>query len=115
MLKQIQNQFKNALFDTQMSDIAFIRSQNSILRFNVYRQTVFENLRHALEITYPGIWCLLGSGCANNVARLYITNETNSPKSGCLDDWGETFGSFLETIPSLQPYIYLKDYAHLEW
>lgn len=115
MLTNLQRQFKNALFNHLDDDILFVLSKNSKQRFNVYRQTVIENLRRALEITYPGIWKLLGNECANNIAQLYFYNKSNLPISGCLDDWGEHFASFLEAIPSLQSLIYLKDYANYEW
>src|SRR5262245_42793719 len=97
----IQQQFENALFDVASKDLAFISSPLSQQRFNIYRQTVFESLRHALEITYPGMWQLLGKTCADNIARYYCSQIEQLPKSGCLDDWGETFPTIFELFPSL--------------
>jgi len=113
-LKDLQQQFTNALFSKQ-SISAFVSSDNAAQRFNIYRQTVLENLRHALEITYPGVWLLLGKACADSTAHAFCCEQQYAPQTGCLDDWGELFTSFLGTYPKLTDLPYLQDYAHYEW
>jgi hypothetical protein len=117
MLSKIQQQFKETLFDVnqEKDGITFISSNHSVKRFNIYRQTVIENLRNALEITYPGIWQLLGKECADEVARYFSTNQIQLPLSGCLDDWGEKFPSVFAKIEALGSLPYLEDYANYEW
>lgn len=116
-LKLLQENFKQALFqDKPMpSHTHFIQSDYPNERLNIYKQTIIQNLRQALEITYPGVWVLLGRECADSVAYAYIKNQDNLPISGCLDEWGESFVDFLDKQPELETLPYLKDYAHYEW
>ncbi len=115
-LKDIQHDFTHSLFQTDKIPVSdFIASDYASERLNIYRQTIIQNLRQALAITYPGIWHLLGDECADSVAYAYINNINNFPISGCLDDWGISFAEFLEQQPELITLPYLKDYAHYEW
>lgn len=114
--KKIQHHIQTIILqEPAQVDLDFISSNYNKERFAIYRQTLFENLRHALELTYPGIWKLLGEECANSVAYHFIKQTQNLPISGCLDDWGAEFGCFLATIPELKSLPYLKDVAIFEW
>ena len=95
--------------------MSFISSDYPGERFDVYRKTVFENMINALKITYPGVWKLLGDECANSVAYAYCQKNDNLPKTGCLDNFGESFSEFLSTLPQLSELPYLVDYASYEW
>jgi hypothetical protein len=114
-LVKLQQAFFEDIFVNNVPELNFISSEFAQERFNIYRQTIFENMRNALQITFPGIWNLLGEECANKVAFAYCTHEQHLPKSGCLDDFGAEFPDFLLTIKQLQAVPYLRDYAHYEW
>ena len=110
--KDIQNDFRAAIFDSH-AGTDFVASSYPAQRLDIYRQTILENLRQALAITYPGIWQLLGNECADSVAYAYL--KTDLPGGGCLDDWGDSFAEFLALTPELEKLPYLKDYAAYEW
>jgi hypothetical protein len=115
-LRTIQNNFLEGLqnsssFEKHMK-IGGISPKN---RFSVYQNNVTQALRKALEITYPLTWKLIGEECANGAAYAFIREENSYPTTGCLDEWGETFPSFLEHFPPTKPLGYLGDVARLEW
>lgn len=114
-LIKLQESFFENIFRRSSGSLDFISSEFAKERFNIYRQTIFENMRNALQITFPGIWSLLGEECANNVAFAYCNQAENLPKTGCLDDFGGDFADFLLTLKQLQSLPYLRDYAHYEW
>lgn len=113
LLKLQQSFYSNIL--NQESDLSFISSNFPQERFDVYRQTIFENMVNALRITYPGVWELLGEDCANIVANAYSKMDKNLPRTGCLDDFGGDFPDFVSTLKELSELPYLQDYAHYEW
>ena len=113
-LLKLQKSFYRNIFNKD-DDLSFISSNFPQERFDVYRQTVFENMINALRITYPGVWKLLGEICANSVANSYCKTAKNLPKTGCLDDFGGNFPEFLSTLKQLSKLPYLKDYANYEW
>jgi hypothetical protein len=113
-LLKLQQSFYCNIFK-QGDDLSFISSNFPQERFDVYRQTIFENMKGALRITYSGIWKLLGEACANSVAYAYSKMDQNLPKTGCLDDFGGNFPKFLSTLEQLSELPYLRDYAHYEW
>lgn len=114
-LPHIQKSFYQAVFEKSLSQLDFISSPFAQERFDVYRQTIFENMRNALKITFPGIWKLLGDACADGVASIFFKLEKNLPCTGCLDDFGESFPSFLAHLKDLSSLPYLRDYATYEW
>lgn len=113
-MHELQQSFRDNIFN-QNGDLSFISSNFPQERFDVYRQTIFENMVNALRITYPGVWKLLGDECANSVANAYSKMDKNLPRTGCLDDFGGDFPDFLATLKELSELPYLQDYAHYEW
>lgn len=114
-LNVIQNSFYDALFNKQDRVLATIKSDFSDDRLNIYRQTLLENLRNALQITYPGLWALLGQECADSAAYTFCHETINLPTSGNLDEWGKNFPDFLAKQPELLALPYLKEYGDYEW
>ncbi len=112
MLAEIQKQFLDALLDEAHS-LHFIASENPLERFKIYQQNIQENLCHALSLTFPGTWALLGEKCADAAARHYA--QAHHPHSRCLEAYGKTFPSFLSEQKALCNLPYLKDYASYEW
>jgi hypothetical protein len=110
-----QQLFYDALFDQKPNSLNFIHSTDAFERLKIYKHTIFENLRQALAITYPGIWVLLGEECANSFAYAFITFKKNLPLTGNLDEWGEGFPDFLADQTELSNLLYIKQYGHYEW
>lgn len=104
----MQNDFSDAIF--KKGSFEFIRSNDKALRLDIYRQTIFENIRNSLRIIYPGIWKLLGEECTDKIAYNFASDLANLPYE--LDDLGDAFPKFLETLEILP---YLSDYARYEW
>jgi len=84
-------------------------------RLRVYRNTIMGNYCHALAVTFPGVWQLLGAECADSVAYAFFQQPQNCPNSGCLDDWGSEFPNFLASLEPLKSVPYIHDYAEYEW
>lgn len=114
-LDTIQKTFLQSILEKNLADLSFIKSSYPAERLDIYRQTIFENIRNSLAITFPGIWKLLGEECANSAAYAFSKHQHNLPISGCLDDFGENFPKFLGVQKELQALPYLKDYAYFEW
>lgn len=111
---ELQKSFYEAIFhNNECSN--FISSAYPFERLNIYRQTIFENMRNALQITFPGVWKLLGAECANAVAFAFCKVEKNLPRTGCLGNFGESFPGFLGSLKELDSLPYLADYALYEW
>jgi hypothetical protein len=117
-LKTIQKNFYKNIFQKENTKIIKHINETQIKatdRLTIYRNTIIENLRNALQLTYPAIWKLLGNECANSVARVFIKDNKNLPDSAFIDDWGGGFPDFLQQFEPLQHLIYLSDVARLEW
>ncbi|CZI55472.1 TPA: putative DNA-binding domain-containing protein [Legionella pneumophila] len=117
-MKQIQEFFLNTVLNQQDTAIFKYFCPNEItneFRFDIYRNTILQNLRHSLEMTFPAIWKLIGKGCADGLALHFIQDKNNLPTTNCLDDWGEKFPLFLKNNPTVSHLLYLKDIAEIEW
>ena len=117
-IKQLQQDFAKGVLNK--NDITLIQQirRNAItpeFRFNIYRTTILQNLRNALEITFPAIWQLVGKDCADNLALAFAQEKTNLPNTNCLDDWGAKFPIFLSNFQPIAHLVYLKDMAEIEW
>ncbi len=120
MLEVLQQKFCSAIIfggeheELFVPEIKSLRiAPNDLLK--VYRNTIFENLRNALQLTFPGVWSLLGDECANGVAYAFSKEMNNLPNTAVLDDWGGAFPDFLGTLQAISSVPYLKDYAFVEW
>ena len=68
-LEMIQENLLKSIFGGK-GTLDFIKANGSITakqRLGVHQDTIFENFVTALEITYPGVWRLIGSDCARGV------------------------------------------------
>ncbi|CEG58311.1 conserved protein of unknown function [Legionella fallonii LLAP-10] len=117
-LEHIQNEFvKGVLSQKSHSMVQYIH-HNHIApesRLSIYRNNIMQNLRYALENTFPYIWELVGKECADNLAYRFCQKLENFPVSHCLDDWGGKFPQFLQEIEAIKDLVYLQDIAELEW
>ncbi|HEY9080655.1 DNA-binding domain-containing protein [Magnetovibrio sp.] len=82
-------------------------------RLNVHRNNTTILLSDALGGTYSVVKKLVGEEFFDAVARLYV--RAQPPRSPCLFEYGEGFGDFLATMPSVAELPYLPDVAKLEW
>ncbi|HAT6936079.1 TPA: DUF2063 domain-containing protein [Legionella pneumophila] len=117
-IKQIQESFLKTVLNQQDTAIFEYFCPNEItneFRFDIYRNTILQNLRHSLEITFPAIWKLVGKECADGLALHFAQDKNNLPTTNCLDDWGEKFPQFLKNNPTVSHLLYLKDIAEIEW
>lgn len=113
-LKQTQTLFLKSIFDTS-TNTNFIKSPMAEERMAIYRNTIMENMRNSLELTYPGIWKLIGNECGNMAACIFCSEESNLPKEGCIDFWGEKFPAFLASKEEFKNLPYIEDYGLYEW
>lgn len=114
-LKSIQQDFLNTIIQEETIHSDIIASTYPAQRLAIYRQTILETLRQALELTFPGIWMLIGKDCANHLAKLFCQDLSNLPTEACLDDWGAQFPKFIGQQSALSHLPYLQDYAEYEW
>lgn len=117
-IQQIQEAFLKSVFNKQ--DVAiweqFCQSEIAPeFRFSVYRNTILQNLRNSLEVTFPSTWKLVGKVCADSLALAFVQDHSNLPTTNCLDDWGEKFPAFLQNNEAVKHLLYLKDIAEIEW
>lgn len=114
-LEEIQSEFCHSIIYEKTGGHDFISSDNALDRLAIYKNTIFDTLRKSLQITFPGIWGLVGNECANNLAFAFCKIIANLPSSGCLDDWGNEFPHFISRQESLKKLPYLNDYGDYEW
>lgn len=110
-----QKSFHDAILDPDQGFTKEIISEHAEARLDIYRGNIFEGLRKALSLTFPGTWTLLGDKCADSVAMAFCRQKENLPQTGCLDEWGELFPQFLSKLEQLSTAPYAEDYARYEW
>jgi hypothetical protein len=119
-LKTLQQKFCSAIiFGGEHEELFLPEIKSSRISpgdlLKIYRNGVFENLCKALQLTFPGVWALLGDECANSIAYAFNKEINNLPNTSVLDEWGGAFPDFLGTVQATSSLPYLKDYAHFEW
>lgn len=115
-LRDIQDRFTQAIFDTEAARIDDVVLGGALApadRLDIYRNNVLVNYRNALRDTYPALVRLVGDEFFNAATRRYA--RTHPSQSGDLHDYGETFADFLERFEPARALPYLPDMARLEW
>ena len=82
-------------------------------RLSVYRNTFLGTLTTALRLAFPAVHRLVGGEFFEAAAQIYI--EGQPARSANLNEYGEDFPVFLETLPSAATRSYLADVARLDW
>jgi len=118
MLALIQQQFLAALFNQQqtpeiLSSISQQGSRTALDQFNCYRDSVVSGITEALAISYPVVKKLVGEQFFNHLCYLYLVQHPST--SPDLNDYGEQFSNFIDTLSNTQSVPYLSDVAKLEW
>ncbi len=113
-LAEEQKIFTDSLKDSEKATPEMIASHNNSLdRFNIYRNNVFVSLTEAIASSFPACFALVGESFFNALARAYI--DKTMPQSPLIYLYGEHFPNFLENFPPAQKIPYLADLAKLEW
>ncbi len=116
-LEKIQESLLESIFSGK-GNLDFIKANGLIKaqqRLLVHHDTIFENFVIALEITYPGVWRLIGHDCARGVALAYGHEFVNITDRSNISGFGANFPDFLGKFPSTKHLDYLPDYARIEW
>ncbi|WP_345797896.1 DNA-binding domain-containing protein [Castellaniella sp. MT123] len=115
-LRELQTAFLAALFDDGAPGPVASISGNGLApeaRLRIYRRSCTEIQTAALRTSYPAVLALVGQDWFDQTARHYRSRYPSH--SGNLQELGEHFADFLETIPAGRTLSYLADVARLEW
>jgi hypothetical protein len=114
-LAELQQRFANALYapEGEVPAFAVAGAEPASERMDIYRRAIFANYRKALAATYPAVRRILGDSLFAAVVDAYVRAHPSA--SGDLNDYGDTFGAFLEEHPPNAAHPYLGDVARLEW
>lgn len=115
-LAELQSAFSRALRDPAVPVPRGLRGGGRYgagRRFDVHRNNMVVSLVDALRSTFPAVHRLVGEDYFAAAARAYV--EQQPPESPVLLHYGETFGEFLDALPSASGVPYLGDVARLEW
>lgn len=115
-LAELQSAFSQALRDPAVPVPRGLRGSGRSgagRRFDVHRNNMMVSLVDALRSTFPAVHRLVGEDYFAAAARAYVMQQP--PESPVLLHYGETFGDFMEALPSASGVPYLGDVARLEW
>lgn len=117
MLRKLQEDFKKFIETGDLTKDLANEVMPSELdekhRLGIYRNSVQENVKGALKITYPNTIKLIGEEFFNYAASAYIFK--NLPTEGNLLNYGDTFPEYLASINETEKYPFIYDFAKLEW
>jgi hypothetical protein len=116
-LKELQDDLFKRIIENRLS-ASFVKQQGGIKvsdRLSINRNTVLENLTSSLRITYPGIWRLIGDGCARGASLAYLQETENLVGRHNINSFGENFPTFLGRFQYTRHLDYLPEFAKLEW
>ena len=114
-LAEEQKIFTDSLKDSEKATPEMISSHgnNSLDRFNIYRNNVFVSLTEAIASSFPACFALVGENFFNALARAYI--DEVMPQSPLIYLYAEKFPDFLQNFTPAKKIPYLADLARLEW
>ena len=117
MLAEMQRAFARDILagDDAGDAIAWIAGDRRAaqVRFDIHRNNTYASLASVLRAAFPVICRLVGQRHFNFGAREFI--RSYPPRIPVLANYGENFGSFLETFEPARGAPYLPDLARLEW
>ena len=82
-------------------------------RLRIYRNTCRSTLVASLRLTYPAVERLVGAEFFAAAAERYAAAQP--AHSGYLNDYGDTFATFLASFAPARELAYLPDVARYEW
>lgn len=113
-LRKEQKLFLDSILDDS-TNLSFIKSELAKERIEIYRNTIIDNMRNSLSLTFQGTEKLLGPNCFKAACYHFSKIQENMPKTGCMDFWGEKFPYFLASRDEFAEIPYISDYAKFEW
>ena len=114
-LRELQERFASAVLaaDETAPALACADGRSRAERIRIYRRTIRTNYRNALGATYPVVRRVVGTPFFDTAVDAYV--EAHPSRSGDLNEYGATFGEFLDEYEPASPLSYLPDVARLEW
>jgi hypothetical protein len=112
-LRQLQQQFYQAVFEKDKSQEFSQQHFNSSDGLGVYRNSIFGGLTRSLELIYPVCHRVVGEQFFTATARVYIQHYPSA--SPDLGEYGQAFPEFLSQFEPVAQLPYLPDLARLEW
>ena len=117
-LQTLQSDFCAAIFNQGVAEQTLLAALDGAAEVSqrglaAYRRSIFGNLGHALQATYPVLFTIVGGPFFREVARQYLLSHASL--SGDLNDYGGKMAEFLAAYPHAQDLPYLPDVARLEW
>ena|SRR3990167_8725614 len=117
-LKKLQREFFQAFvsLDQNANFISRIRTSKNLTpeqRFNIYRNSIRENITGALKSIFSVCCKLVGEEFFHAMIIQFILVE--SSKSPNLNDYGRVLPEFIENFKPAKELVYLSDMARLEW
>ena len=85
----------------------------AVERMDIYRRAVLANYRKALGATYPVLQRIVGESAFAEGVDAFV--RAHPSVSGDLNDYGDSFGTFLAARPATAAWRYVGDIARLEW
>jgi len=79
----------------------------------VYRRNLLANAQRALSISFPTVFCLLGSDVSDNLVLQFL--NLCPPEQGDRVQWGEELADFIAVNQIASDYPDLPDCATLDW
>ncbi len=118
MLRELQKQFLNDLFNNKsspniISSITDSASRTPLEQFQSYRDSVIGGILEALSDSYPVVLKLVGDDFFNYISEHYI--QVTPSLSPDLNNYGGDFADFIDKQDNLDALPYLSDVARLEW
>jgi len=118
MLRNIQEIFLDGLFSQEATlDILSVISEKSSRtandQFMSYRDSVIGGIIEALADSYPVVKKIVGEQFFNHISYQYIRQYPST--SPDLNNYGEQFSAFIDTLTTTNTVPYLSDVAKLEW
>lgn len=116
MLRELQDQFKNAVLaddDQVLKRISTFKGVSPEARVKIYQNNTLVSLKECLLSTYENVAKMVSLEFFRYMADVYI--RECPPQHGCLMYYGKNFPDFLSKFEPVKGYPYLPDLALLEW
>lgn len=112
-LAALQSEFLKTLETQQQTTIFPENLEQVSQRLKIYRRNRLQRQLKTLQAIYPVCERLVGSDFFKGMAQAYIAKTPSQVFD--LNDYGETFSTFIKSYAPAQGLLYLADLLELEW
>ena len=114
-LGEVQSQFRNALIDCDVGQIAsiLVGGREPERRLAIHQRNYETSLVDALLVKFPATGWLIGTPFLTKAAQRFV--HEHPPQAPCIAEYGGGFPDFLSKHPDAERTLYLRDFAELEW